>query len=422
MGVRLRLLLFAAVVVAAGAAGWRYLETNGWRLPGAATVPSAGAQAARPSPSPVAVATEEVRRGAKPVEVIANGLAVPEAVVTVRPRVDGQIEAVHVQEGQMVRRGQPLFTLDSRLNRALLVQQEAQVARDRALLARALADQVRYQSLRGEGYAAQQRLEQATADASAAAATVRAGEALAAQTRLYIEFATIVAEADGRLGALPLRVGNFVRQAENTALATITQIDPIMVQFALSERWLPDVQAAIRAAEAGNAPTPRVQARVENDTGPPLEGELIFVDSAVDVQTGTIALKARFQNPEARLWPGQYVQVTVTPRVDADAISVPSAALQTGQAGRFVFVLQDGVARRRPVELVRTIADLAVIRGDVAAGERVIVEGAQRVADGMRAVDRGRPVGAPPPVAGGRPAEAAPPAAGQARRVSSAAH
>jgi multidrug efflux system membrane fusion protein len=418
MGVRLRLLLLAAVVAAAGAAGWRYVETNGWRLPGAASAPPAGAQAARPSPPPVAVATEEVRRGAKPVEVIANGLVVPEAVATVRTRVDGQIEAVHVQEGQMVRRGQPLFTLDSRLNRALLVQQEAQVARDRALLARALADQVRYQSLRGEGYAAQQRLEQATADASAAAATVRAGEALAAQTRLNIEFATIVTEVDGRLGALPLRVGNFVRQAENTALATITQIDPIMVQFAVPERWLPDVQAAIRAAEAGNAPTPRVRVRAENDTGPPLEGELIFVDSSVDVQTGTIALKARFRNAEARLWPGQYVQVTVTPRVDPDAISVPSAALQTGQEGRFVFVLQDGVARRRPVELVRTIADRAVVRGDLTAGERVIVEGAQRVADGMRAVDRGRP-GAPPVVS--RPAGVAP-ADGQARRVSSAAH
>jgi multidrug efflux system membrane fusion protein len=157
---------------------------------------------------------------------------------------------------------------------------------------------------------------------------------------------------------------------------------------------------------------------VENDAGPPLEGELIFVDSAVDVQTGTIALKARFRNPEARLWPGQYVQVTVTPRVDADAISVPSAALQTGQTGRFVFVLQDGVARRRAVELVRTIADRAVVRGELAAGERVIVEGAQRVADGMRAVDRGRPGG------GGRPAEATTPAApgsGQAaQRISSA--
>ncbi len=146
---------------------------------------------------PVAVATEAVRRGPEPIEVLANGTVVPEAVATIRTRVDGQIEAVHVQEGQMVRRGQPLFTLDSRLNRALLQQQEAQVARDRALLARAQADQVRYQSLRGEGFAAQQRLEQATADAGAAAATVRAGEALAAQTRLNIEFATITSISRG---------------------------------------------------------------------------------------------------------------------------------------------------------------------------------------------------------------------------------
>ncbi|MBX6376623.1 MAG: efflux RND transporter periplasmic adaptor subunit, partial [Acetobacteraceae bacterium] len=381
---RARTLVLAVVLLAGAAAGWRYLDANGWRLPAVfgnqATAASSGGRPAaggspassRPASAPqqgpaVAVATEPVRRGPLPVEVLANGIVVPEAVVTVRTRVDGQIEAVHVEEGQMVRRGQPLFTLDSRMSRALLAQQEAQIARDRALLERARADQTRYQSLRGEGFAAQQRLEQATAEAAAAAANVRAGEALAAQTRLSIEFATITAEMDGRLGALPLRAGNFVRQAENTALATITRMDPILVQFSVPERWLPDIRAAMQAAATGAAPAPTVLARVENDTGAPLEGELVFVDSSVDVQTGTIALKARFRNPEERLWPGQYVQVTLTPRVDPDAITVPSAALQTGQNGRFVFVLQDGVARRRPVELVRTVGDRAVVRGELIA-------------------------------------------------------
>jgi multidrug efflux system membrane fusion protein len=405
-----RILVLAAIAVAGAALGWRHLDASGWRLPaafgGQAGDSAAATAPARPAqPPPVAVATEPVRRGPKPVEVLANGTVVPEAVVTVRTRVDGQIEAVHVEEGQMVRRGQPLFTLDSRLSRALLAQQEAQIARDRALLERARADQARYQSLRGEGFAAQQRLEQATAEAAAAAANVRAGEALAAQTRLSIEFATITAEMDGRLGALPLRAGNFVRQAENTALATITRMDPILVQFSVPERWLPDIRAATQAAATGAGPGPAVQVRADDD-GPPLEGELVFVDSAVDVQTGTIALKARFRNPEARLWPGQYVQVRLTPRVDPDAISVPAAAVQTGQEGRFVFVLQEGVARRRPVELVRTIGDRAVVRGELTAADRVIVEGAQRVADGMRAVDRGRPGAPPGPGGDGRPAAA----------------
>jgi multidrug efflux system membrane fusion protein len=305
--------------------------------------------------------------------------------------VDGQIERVHVTEGQMVRRGQPLFTLDSRSNAALLAQQEAQLARDRAQMARTQADAQRYQSLRGESFASQQRFEQAQADALAAAATVRATEALITQTRLQVEFATITAEIDGRLGALPIRVGNFVRQAENTAITTLTQMDPVLVQFAVPERWLPEIRAALYRDP------PKVRARAENDIGPTAEGELVFIDSAVDTATGTILLKARFTNPEFRLWPGQYVQVSLAPRVERNATTVAAAAVQTGQAGRFVFVLTaDNTARRRPVELVRIVGDRALVRGEVAAGEKVIVDGAQRVTEGTRAVERNAPA-APAP-------------------------
>jgi multidrug efflux system membrane fusion protein len=330
-------------------------------------------------------------------------------VVTVRTRVDGQITQVHVAEGQMVRRGQPLVTLDARLNQAVLAQQEAQLARDRAIAARTQADVVRYQTLRGEGFAAQQRFEQAQADALAAAANARATEALIAQTRLSIEFATIAAEIDGRLGAIPLRVGNFVRQAENTAITTITQVDPILVNFAVPERWLPEIKAAMARG------APQVRALPDGDTGPPAEGELVFVDSAVDTQTGSILLKARFANPQLRLWPGQYANVTLVPRVDEEAITIPSAAMQQGQGGRFVYVLQEGTARRRPVELVRTLRERVLVRGQLAAGEMVIVDGAQRVTDGSRVVVRTPP----PPAAGGD----GPPAGGDPppQRVSSAA-
>ena len=168
----------------------------------------------------------------------------------------------------MVRRGQPLFTLDARLNQALLAQQEAQLASDRAPADPHPGRCVRYQSLRGESFAAQQRFEQAQADAAAAAANVRATEALIQQTRLNIEFATITAEIDGQLGALPLRVGNFVRQAENTAITTITQMDPILVQFAVPERWLPQIRA-----RDGRRPPCTVRAtRRRGDGRPPAEG------------------------------------------------------------------------------------------------------------------------------------------------------
>lgn len=331
----------------------------------------------------IPVTTEAARVGAMPVEVLANGVVVSESVVTIRTRVDGQIQQVHVTEGQVVRRGQPLFTLDSRLNQAILAQQEAQLASNRAQAVRTEADAVRYQSLRGQGYTAQQRFEQATADAAAAAANARATEALIQQTRLAIEFATIVADTDGKLGALPLRAGNVVRQAENVALATITLMDPILVQFNVPERWLPEIRRALQEGEVV------VLARPDGETAPPAEGRLVFVDSAVDTATGTIQLRARFANPQGALWPGQYVRVTMVPTVDPNAISVPSAALQTGQQGRFVYVLTpEGVARRRAVELVRTVRDRAVVQGEITAEDRVIVDGAQRVTDGSRAVER----------------------------------
>lgn len=346
----------------------------------AALPPNALAQPAIP------VTTEPAQIGPAPVEVLANGTVVSESVVTIRTRVDGQIREVHVTEGQLVQRGQPLFTLDSRLNQAILAQQEAQLAANRAQIVRFQADAVRYQALRGEGFAAQQRFEQATAEAAAAVANARATEALIQQTRLNIEFASIVAETDGKLGVLPLRVGNVVRQAENVAMATITQMNPILVQFSVPERWLPQIRTALNA---GDVP---VMALGDGVEGPPATGRLVFVDSSVDTATGTIQLRARFDNPEGALWPGQYVRVTLVPTVEQEAISIPAAAVQTGQQGRYVFVLTpEGQARRRPVRLVRTLRDRAVVQGEIAAGEKIIVDGAQRVTDGARAVERNAP-------------------------------
>ncbi|MDB5382186.1 MAG: Membrane fusion protein multidrug efflux system [Rhodospirillales bacterium] len=379
---RIRSLVFGGIALALICGGTKlYLDY----------APALGQSPAAPNASPaipqrIPVTTEAAQVGAVPIEILANGIVTPEVVVTIRPRVDGQITEVHVREGNLVRRGDRLFTIDSRFNQAILAQQEAQLSRDRALLARAQADAVRYQSLRGEGFAAQQRFEQAQADAAAAAATVRADEALIQQTRLNIEFATIVAEADGRLGTLPLQVGSFMRLAENVALGSITRMDPILVQFSVPERWLPEIQAAMRTNSA------MVTARAESPGSVPATGELIFVDSTVDTTTGTIMLKARFENADFRLWPGQYVQVAMVPRAEQNAITIPSASLQTGQNGRFIFVLTtDGMARRRSMELVRILGDRAVVRGELAAGERVIVEGAQRVTDGSRAVERNAP-------------------------------
>ncbi len=331
----------------------------------------------------VPVTTDPVRVGPVPIEILANGIVASESVITVRARVDGQIEQVLVEEGQLVKKGQPLFIQDSRFNRALLAQFEANLIKDRALLTRYTADLLRYQQLGRESVASQQRFEQAQSDAASAAAQVKADEALVEQARVNVGFSTITAEIDGQLGAIPLRAGNFVRQAENTAITTLTQLDPILVQFSVPERWLAEVRAAMKRG------SPKVRVRPEGDGRPPAVGSLVFVDSAVDVATGTIALKARFENADHRLWPGQYVQVVMVPRDEENAISVAGPALQSGQDSRFVFVLSaDGTAQRRNVQLVRIAGDRAVVKGELAAGEKVIVDGAQRVTTGTKAVER----------------------------------
>lgn len=331
----------------------------------------------------VPVTTAVVARGPIPVEFPANGTAAAEGVVSVRTRVDGQVESVQVREGQMVHRGDVLFTLDRRLPFAVLAQQEAQLVRDRATAARAEADRARYASLRGEGFAAQQRFEQAQADAQVAAANVKATEALIEFTRTQIGYATIVAEVDGRLGTLPVREGNVLRSAENVVLATITPMDPLVVRFAAPERWVPQ----IREAMASGSP-PVVRATIPNDRGPPVEGQLTFMDSQVDPQTGTIALAARFPNGDQRLWPGQYLNLSVTLRTE-EATTVPVQSVQQGPRGPQVFVVDaQGLAHRRPVRVERVAAGRAVIAGEVQPGERVVVEGANLLTEGSRTAER----------------------------------
>ncbi|MFB9971132.1 efflux RND transporter periplasmic adaptor subunit [Pseudoroseomonas cervicalis] len=324
----------------------------------------------------VPVATSPAQRGPVPLEIAANGNVVAEATVTVRSRVDGQIEKVHVQEGQRVERGQVLFTLDSRMAQAQLAQQEAQLARDRALAVRARADATRYTSLRGEGFAAAQRYEQAQADAASAEANLRGTEALIAQTRLTLDYATIRAEITGRLGALPITEGNLVRSGEQTALATITQTDPIQVQFAVPERWLPEIRAAMQRGEASGAlPASPPTRRAIPPAG---AGPAFLRRQPVDTTSGTVQLKARFPNADSALWPGQYVNVVLVPRTELDALSVPVQAVQTGSGGeRYVYVVDgENRARRRAVTLQRVVGGRAVLRAEIAAGDKVVTEGA----------------------------------------------
>ncbi|MFT8243980.1 efflux RND transporter periplasmic adaptor subunit [Roseomonas sp. BN140053] len=361
---------------------------------------------AQPGPGnapPVSVTTAPATVGDVPVEVVSNGIGEATRIISVRARVDGAIEQVHVREGEVVREGQVLFTLDSRTSQALLAQQQAILERDRAQLTRARADAQRYASLRSDAYASAQRAEQAQADATALAATVRADEAVVQQTQLSLDFATIRAEGNGRLGALPVKAGNFVRASEGVVLATITETDPILVTFSVPERWLGELRAARARGE-----TPKVRARAPEDGSPAAEGELVFVDTAVDSTTGTIRLKGRFNNAEGRFWPGQYLEVTLIPRTDPNTLSVPAAAVQRGAEGSFLFAVkpdgQNGIARRVPVRVSRYASGRAVLDGaQVANNEPVVTEGAQRLQDGARVALRQPGGDGERPRAGGEP-------------------
>ena len=342
-----------------------------------------GPDNAQPRGPAVPVETALATRGTVPVEFAANGTAASQGVVSVRTRVDGQIQKVHVSEGQMVHQGEVLFTLDKGLLQAVLAQQEAQLARDRATATRMQADLARYSALRGEGFAAQQRFEQAQADAGVAVANVHASEALAEYTRTQIGYGTIAAEVDGRLGQLPLREGNILRSAENTVIATITPMDPLVVRFSAPEGWVPQIRAALAA---GNPPS--VRAALPNDPGAPVEGRLDFMDSQVDPQTGTIALSASFPNGEQRLWPGQWLSLTVTLRQE-EATTVPVQSVLQGARGAQLFVLDEaGVAHRRQVRVERVVEGRAVVQGEIQPGEKVVAEGANLLADGARTTER----------------------------------
>jgi len=236
---------------------------------------------------------------------------------------------------------------------------------------------------------------------------VRADEAILAQTRLNVDFATIRAEAPGRLGALPVKAGNFVRASEGVVLATITQTNPILVSFSVPEGWLGELRAAQARGEKPKvlASRPSRQTAEQGGAagpGQPAVGELVFMDSAVDSTTGTIKLKGRFSNDPARLWPGQFLEVALVPREEPDALSVPAEAVQRGQQGAFLFAVRDNTARRVGVRVVRYVNGRAVLTdAQLANGDPVVTEGAARLQDGMRVAMHGPGNGNPDNKGGG---------------------
>jgi multidrug efflux system membrane fusion protein len=334
---------------------------------------------------PVSVTT--VKRTSVPYVVIANGVAEPMQTVAVEAQVNGILNRVTFAEGQPVQAGQVLFEIDSRPYVAVLEQARAQLARDEAQASNARRDAARYAALVKEGYVTGSQADQAEATAASAAATVVADRANVSKAALDVANSTIRAPISGRTGSLLVRQGNLVKANSNPPLVVINQIQPIQVRFAIPQSQLPDIQRYYRA---GNAL--QVRATPSEGSGVALMGTLAFIDNNVDSTTGTVLLKARFSNPEATLWPGQYTNIALQLYVDPNALTLPAPAVMTGQQGTYVYTVDStGSAKQRPVQVSRTVDSLAVIASGLKEGERVVVDGQSRLIPGSKVTIKGAP-------------------------------
>ena len=311
------------------------------------------------------------------------GILESPAIVVLKSRIDSQVLQQHVHDGQVVKQGDLLFTLDDREIQALIARDQAQLAKDNATLAQAAADLGRKQELITKRVAPQQQLDQATAAYKAAQQTVEADQAVLQADRLKLGYAKLEAPIAGRVGAIRVTPGNLVGVNDAAGLVTITQIQPIRVGFTLAERDL----AALRKASAAASPAVvRVYAPGSNTA---LQiGALDFVDSSVDSASGTIAAKAAFANANLELWPGMYVDVEIDLDIRPGTVTIPTVAIQSGQKGPFVFVVNnDQTADMRIIEVAGIEGDRAALVSGVAQGERVIIEGQMRLTSGVRVVE-----------------------------------
>ncbi len=348
------------------------------RQAGAAKPATAGAGA------PVLVTTAPVQMREMPVFQTGIGTVTAMQSVTVRARIDGQLERVAYTEGQDVVAGQLLVQLDPRTLQAQLAQARAQRAKDAAQLQSARADLERFTTLVAQDAATPQQLDNQRGLVGQLSAAVQADDAQIAYAQVQLSYTRITAPISGRVGARLVDVGNIVHASDPGGLVVINQIDPIAVVFTLPEGGLPDIQRAIRSSRE---PLDVLAFRRESNEAIG-RGRLILVNNQIDVASGTVQLKARLPNPQHLLWPGQYVNVRLVLGQTPNAIVVPAPAVQRSQAGSYVYVVQDDHrVRSQPIRVARIQDGLAVIAEGLNAGERVVVDGQYKLKPGVEVAE-----------------------------------
>jgi len=336
------------------------------------------------SPAPVTVAQATVKT--VPVKLRAIGNVRVYATVAVRPRVNGELIAVHFKEGQFVKTGDKLFTLDPRPYQTAYDQAKAQLDRDLALFRGAELVLGRSRQLTGTASITADELDKLRTDVASSAATVTADRAMLRTAELQLGYTTIVSPIDGRTGNVLITPGNLLTANEVAPLVVINQITPISVAFSVPEQNL----AAINENMSKQGDKLPIEA-VLRGHATPLPGELTFVDNSVDPTTGTVQLKATFANLDRRLWPGQFVDVVLTLTERANSVTIPSAAIQEGQNGPYVFVVgRDDKAEMRQISIAFVTSEgEAIVEKGLSAGETVVTDGHLRVSPGSKVAMKG---------------------------------
>jgi RND family efflux transporter MFP subunit len=341
----------------------------GWWLVGTGAAPP-------PPPRVIAVATGKAAIKDLPYRVEAPGSVQPVVSVAIRARVDSQVDKVLFEDGAAVKTGDLLFKLDARAIDAMVEQAEATLARDSASLVKAKRDVERFTGLVAKGTTAKVTLDDAQTTADMLAATVKQDQANLDNLRAQRSYYDILSPATGRVGISGVRPGTVVRAADTgTPLALVNQMSPIYVTFGVPERYIPDLRAA-----GSNA---TVEATLQS--GSVISGgNVAFIENTVDPQTGTILVRALFQNGDEKLWPGTLANVRVTLRMDKNVVAIPSDAVQNSQRGTFVFVVENGTAKVREITAARTVDSETVVTSGLNGDETVVIDGQLSLRDGAR--------------------------------------
>ena len=376
------IVLTVVILLIAAGLVWRFgVPESGAVLLTRLGIPGFGAKEGPKGPPPIPVTAGTASTRNMPVYVEGLGTVQAFNTVAIKSRVDGQITKVFFREGQEIKTGDSLFQIDPRPFENTIQQAEASKEKDEAQLQSAQLDLDRAAKLLVPGFQTRQGYDQQKATVGQLQAAIKSDQSLIDTARLNLDYSLVKSPIDGRTGQRLVDIGNLVQAAQNTNLVTITQMRPIFVSFTVPAERLDD----IRKSQSQQHANLKVIAYAMDDKTRLAEGELTLIDNQVDVTTGTIHLKAQFDNVGEPLWPGQFVNARIVLSTRENAVTVPQVAVMEGPNGAYVYVIgNDDTAKRRPVTVVANQEDVAVISKGLESGDRIVVEGQYRLIDGAK--------------------------------------